>query len=74
MRTTEIDIVEDLVKSLVKTTSLRTVFVGIHNAFAHGEAMIDADLQFTDEDLSEMFKSFENLIVIAQKIETDNGY
>jgi hypothetical protein len=73
MKQNQFDIVDGVVKSLVETTSVRTFFVGLHNAFAHGEIMTEIGLDFSDKELGEMFDHFEGLVKIAKKIEEENG-
>lgn len=58
-----IDIVDGVVRSLVKATDLPTFFTGLHNAFVHGEICP----WVSQKDLATMFSHFEALNGVAEK-------
>ncbi len=60
---------EQVIRGLVKGVGVKAFFIGLHNAFVHGDALTDANYDFSDEQLNEMFKHFGGLNKIARKIE-----
>lgn len=68
-RQQDVDLVDEVVKGLLRGgISPRTLFVGIHNAFVHGEILKEADVEFTDKQLEKLFEHFDDLIAVAKKM------
>lgn len=66
-----IDLVEQQIRNWIQTQgfSVREVFVGIHNAFAHGDIFKYTDVTLTDNNLKELYVHFDGLIKVAKKVE-----
>jgi len=64
-----VDVADEAVRGLLKGVGMEAFFIGMHNAFVHGDAIEKAGYEFTDEQLSEMFVHFEALNALAHKIE-----
>lgn len=65
----QVEVTDHVLRSLVKAVGPKNFFIGLHNAFAHGEVLKDAGFPVTDKELGKLFKNFEKLIKTAKKIE-----
>ena len=67
-----VGVTTDVVKGLLKGHgSLKAFFVGLHNAFVHGEILEEMDYEDYDENtvdelLGGLFEHFEGLVALAK--------
>lgn len=72
VHTAKVNAVEGAIRGLISKNSQITpqqFFIGLHNAFAHGDILNDADFSVTDEQLSAMFDHFDALSKISENID-----
>jgi len=62
-------IAENIVQSLIKSVGFKDFVIGINNAMAHGKALEEADISFTEKQLTEIFKGIDSLYAVAKKMD-----
>ena len=66
----EVEVVESVVRGFIKGgVTPHEFFVGIHNAFCHGEILEQCDIECSDKQLGKLFKHFDALIEIAEEFD-----
>lgn len=68
-----VEVSENVNGNLVKYCGLSKYFVGLKNAFAHGDIFMEMGLAFTDQQVSDLHDKLSDLQAIANRIEKDNG-
>jgi hypothetical protein len=66
------EVSDEVIRGLLKGVGVEGFFIGLHNAFSHGDALSNAGYEFTDEQLSQFFEHFEGLCELAKEIEQGN--
>jgi len=63
------DVVENIVRGVLKAgVTPQALFVGIHNAFCHGEIFEECGIECSDKQLGELFEHIDALSKIAKKL------
>lgn len=64
------DIVKGVLEGLLCSgkVSPKELFTGLHNTFAHGDILTKNGVEFSNEQLEEMFVHLEGLVSIAKKM------
>lgn len=65
-------IAERLIKAIVREEGIVALAVGLNNAFYHGRVLEKANLEFDQEDLTEIYRALEILGQVAKRIEARN--
>lgn len=64
-----VNVAENVVRGLIKSgVTPQELFVGIHNAFCHGEIFEECDIECSDGQLGELFEHIDALSKIAKKL------
>ena len=62
----------EIIKALITTVGIRAVAVGLHNSIYHGNVFKSLDMDFTDEDLKNLYAGIEVFSAAAKILDEKN--
>jgi hypothetical protein len=65
----KIDAAAEVIKGLVRGLGLRAILTGLHNAFNHGEILKECNVDFTQEQLEQLYSYLEPLSALGRRLE-----
>ena len=68
----EAETAREIITALIKTVGIRAVAVGLHNSISYGDVFKSLDMDFTDEDLKNLYAGIEVFSAAAKILDEKN--
>ncbi|MDE2022473.1 MAG: hypothetical protein KGI71_06195 [Patescibacteria group bacterium] len=66
--TQRVETADAVIRALISTVGLSGFASGLNNALFHGDILEKNDIEFTDEQLSELYDGIDRFAIAARKI------
>jgi hypothetical protein len=67
MGTKTIGLMEQQIRTMIKTQGYNEFVTALHNSFSHGEVLTESGEYFTDETLGSIFEGLEKLLEVREQ-------
>jgi hypothetical protein len=61
------DLMEQQIRTMIKTQGYNEFVTALHNSFSHGEVLTESGEHFTDETLGLIFQGLETLLEVRNE-------